>query len=67
MLKITILLPQIRLAYTKTNKNELYIDNDISIGSDKINDKITNFSSNIKKMSFQKAFFIFKANLTFTQ
>lgn len=65
MLKITILLPQIRLAYIKTNKNEFYIDNGISIGSDKINDKITNFSSNIKKMSFQKDFFIFKTNLAF--
>lgn len=51
---------------TKANKNKLDIDGGDDINSDKINNKIANLSSSIKKMSSKVSFFISKASLTFT-
>lgn len=66
MLKIT-LSTSARLGHTKTNKNELNVDNGYGgsrISDDRINDRIANLSSNTKvKKSSKTSFFISKASL----
>ena len=54
-----------RPTYTKTNKNELSIDSGDNIDSGRIDDKIANLSSSIKKMSSGVGFLISKASLAF--
>lgn len=67
MLKITILLTQIRLVYTKIKKNELDTNSGGDIDSNKIDYEIANLLSNIKKISSWVNFFSSIASLVFTQ
>lgn len=57
----------IRLSHVKNNENELNKASDGNINSNKIDNKITNLLSTIKKMSFKTGFLISKTCLTFTQ
>lgn len=57
----------VRPACIKTNKNELDIDGGNSIGGDRIDNKMVNLSSSIKKMSSKAGFFISKTCLAFIQ
>lgn len=54
-----------RLVYCKMNKNVLNIHDDTSISNCKINDKIINLLSPIKKISSKVTFFTSKTSLAF--
>ena len=53
---------QTRPICAKVNENKLNINAGDDINRDKINGKIVNLLSNIKKMSFGADFFIFEAS-----
>lgn len=63
MLKTTALTAWARPGRTKTNKNELDIDDGSGIGGDKINDRIAK-STKVKKSS-DTSFLTSEANLAF--
>lgn len=66
ILKIITWLISSRPGQSKCNKNRFDTDNDSDIGSGRINDRISNLLSNIKKMSSGAGFFTSKASLAFT-
>ena len=57
----------ISLAYTKINQKELGTDGGSSISDGRINNKIVNMSSFMKKMHFGVGFFILEASLALTE
>lgn len=67
MLKIITLSILDCLSHIKFNKNKLNINSSSSIDSSKINNKIANLLSNIKKMDSQVNFLNFEASLAFNQ
>lgn len=66
MQKMTVLLILARPVYTKVNKNKLNTDGGSGIGGGKIDNRIVNLLSFIKKISFGMGFFTPKASLIFT-
>ena len=64
MLKTMAVVIPARPTCTKINKNKFSSD---GTNSDKIDDKMTNLLSSIKKMSSRASFFTLKASLAFTQ
>lgn len=67
ILKIIVLSSSTKLNYTNSNENKLDKASDISLSSSKINNRIPNLSSIIKKMSFEAGIFTFRASLVFIQ
>lgn len=65
MLKTTTLLALDRPDWFETNENELNTDGNSDISSSRIDDRIVNLSSIIKKMSSKAGFITFKASLAF--
>lgn len=66
ILKTTVPLTPSRSSRTRNNENEFSKDSDCNVSGNRIDDRIANLSSNIKKMGFKVGFFTFKANLIFT-
>lgn len=56
-----------KVACTRANKNKLDMDDDNGIYDNRIDYRIENLLSSIKKMGFKASFFIFKASLTFSK
>lgn len=67
MLKTTASSVSARPACTRINENELNTNAGDGIGNVKINDRISNLLSSIKKMSFKADFLTPKASLNFIQ
>lgn len=65
MLKTTISSTSGLLGHTKRNINKLDKDSDGGINGGKIDDRIVNLLTTIKKISFEKGFFTFEDNLAF--
>ena len=60
-----VLVIPIRLDFIKFNKNKLNTDSRNNISDNKINNRIINLLSSIKKMSFKVSFLISKADSAF--
>ena len=67
MLKTTTPSVPARSACIRTNENEPSIDDDDGIGGGRMDDKMANPTSSIKKMSSKAGFLTFKASLAFTK
>lgn len=66
LLKIMILSVLAKVACTRANKNKLDTDDNNGIYDNRIDYRIENLLSSMKKMGFKASFFIFKASLTFS-